>query len=164
MDSPNPKKKAQNAAPGESEVQKGNISGDMAHGSGLHRTLGNRQIQLIAIGGSIGTAIFVTIGLALSNSGPGNLLIAFVLHNIVLACVNSCIAEMTVFMPVGGGFIRLASKWVDDAWGFMAGWNFFFYEVLNIPYEITAIHAVLSFWRDDIPVTAVCVACIILYW
>ncbi|OJJ08128.1 hypothetical protein ASPVEDRAFT_878521 [Aspergillus versicolor CBS 583.65] len=149
--------------PLDSDIQRGTVSTDPTNGNGLHRTLGNRQIQLIAIGGSIGTAIFLTIGSALSRSGPGNLLIAFLLHCTVLACVNDCMAEMTVFMPVGGGFIRLASKWVDEAWGFMAGWNFFLYEALNIPFEITAIHTILSFWRDDIPVAAVCAACIVLY-
>ena len=65
-------------------------------------------------------------------------------------------AEMSILMPVSGGFIRLAGKWVDDAFGFMAGWNFFFYEALLIPFEITALNLVLSFWRDDIPTAAVC--------
>ena len=145
-----------------SEPQRGTISGSNID-SGLHRTLGNRQIQLIAIGDSIGTAIFVTIGFALNQAGPASLLIAFVLHNIVLAMVNNCMAEMTVYMPVSGGFIRMASKWVEDAWGFMAGWNFFFYEALQVPFEITAVSTLLSFWRDDIPAVAVCVACIVFY-
>ena len=147
----------------DSELRGASLSGEFVEGGGLHRRLGNRQIQLMAIGGSIGTAIFVTIGTALENAGPGNLLLAYFLHNIVLGLVNSCMAEMAVFMPVSGGFIRLASRWVDEAWGFMAGWNFFLYEALNIPFEITAINTVLSFWRDDIPAAAVCAACIVLY-
>jgi amino acid transporter len=57
----------------------------------------------------------------------------------------------------------MAGHWVDEALGFMAGWNFFFYEALLIPFEITALNLVLSFWRDDIPVWAVCIAVIILY-
>ncbi|KAE8373895.1 amino acid permease/ SLC12A domain-containing protein [Aspergillus bertholletiae] len=146
-----------------SDVQRGTISGDVANANGLHRTLGNRQIQLIAIGGSIGTAIFLTIGSALTRSGPGSLFLAFLLHNIMLGLINNCMAEMAVYMPVSGGFIRMASTWVDEAWGFMAGWNFFIYEALNIPFEITAIHTILSFWRDDIPAAAVCAACIVLY-
>ena len=129
----------------------------------LQRRLGNRQIQLIAIGGSIGTALFVSIGGALAKGGPGSLFIAYTLYACVLALVNNCMAEMSVLMPVSGGFIRLAGKWVDDAFGFMAGWNFFFYEALLIPFEITALNLVLSFWRDDIPAAAVCGACILCY-
>lgn len=41
----------------------------------------------------------------------------------MLGLVNNCVAEMTVLMPVSGGFIRLAGQWVDEAFGFMAGWN-----------------------------------------
>lgn len=45
----------------------------------------------------------------------------------------------------------------------MAGWNFYLYEALLIPFEITALDVVLGFWRDDIPVAAVCAACVVLY-
>ncbi|KAF2629879.1 hypothetical protein BU25DRAFT_456308 [Macroventuria anomochaeta] len=45
----------------------------------------------------------------------------------------------------------------------MAGWNFFLYEALLIPFEITAINMVPNFWKDDIPVAAVCAAIIVLY-
>ncbi|KAL4810937.1 amino acid permease/ SLC12A domain-containing protein [Aspergillus unguis] len=134
-----------------------------ASASGLHRRLANRQIQLIAIGGSIGTAVFVSIGAALAKGGPGNLLISWFIHCCFLAMVNNCLSEMSTYMPVSGGFIRLAGKWVDDAWGFMAGWNFFLYEALLIPFEITAISVVLTYWRDDIPPAAVCGACVFIY-
>ena len=70
---------------------------------------------------------------------------------------------MTVLQPVSGGFVRLAGKWVDEAFGFMAGWNFFLYEALLIPFEITALNLVLTFWSADIPVAAICAACIVLY-
>ena len=92
---------------------------------GLHRKLSNRQIQWIAIGGSIGTALFVSIAWGLVSGGPGSLFIAFAVYCGILALANNCMAEMTVFMPVVGGWVRMGSKWVDEAYGFMAGWNFF---------------------------------------
>ncbi|KXH29636.1 hypothetical protein CSAL01_12782 [Colletotrichum salicis] len=130
---------------------------------GLHRRLSNRQVQLVAIGGSIGTAVFVSMGGALQRSGPGSLLLAFVIYTIVLSLCNNCMAEMSVYMPVSGGFVRLAGKWVDDAFGFMAGWNFFFYQVFLIPFEIVALMLVISYWNDRIPVYAICLGCIFLY-
>lgn len=45
----------------------------------------------------------------------------------------------------------------------MAGWNFFLYEACLIPYEISALNLVLTFWRDDVPPAAVCAACIAFY-
>lgn len=137
---------------------------EMGH---LHRRLANRQIQLIAAGGSIGTALFISIGGGLAKGGPASLLIAFTLYSCVLALVNNSIAEMSTYMPVAGGFVRLAGNWVDDALGFMAGWNFFIYEALLIPFEITALTFVLSFWNADVtdpgPTAGVCAAVIVLY-
>jgi yeast amino acid transporter len=93
----------------------------------LKRRLSGRQIQMITIGGSIGTALFVSIGSGLVQGGPGSLFIAFILYCFFLAAVNNCMAEMAVFMPVSGSFIRMGSKWVDESFGFMLGWNFFLY-------------------------------------
>jgi amino acid transporter len=146
----------------------------------LKRRLSGRQIQMITIGGSIGTALFVSIGSGLVQGGPGSLFIAFILYCFFLAAVNNCMAEMAVFMPVSGSFIRMGSKWIDEAFGFMLGWNFFLYgkspeyetnaailipiaEAVLIPWEISALNLVLTFWRDDIPLAAVCAGCIVLY-
>lgn len=84
----------------------------------LQRRLGNRQIQLIAIGGSIGTALFVSIGGGLVKGGPGSLLVAYAVYSAMLGFVNNCIAEMTVLYPMEGGFIRLAGHFVDQAFGY----------------------------------------------
>ncbi|KAI1207835.1 amino acid permease/ SLC12A domain-containing protein [Annulohypoxylon truncatum] len=129
----------------------------------LLRHLGNRQIQLIAIGGSIGTALFVSIGGGLAKGGPGSLLIGYTIYAIIVGMVNNSMAEMVTYMPVSGSFIRMAGRWVDEALGFMAGWNFFLYEACLIPFEISAINLVLGFWSDNIPPAAICVACIVLY-
>jgi amino acid transporter len=142
------------------DIQHGHVTDNS---DDLQRHLGNRQIQLIAIGGSIGTALFVSIGGALNKGGPLGLLIAYAGYSCIIALVNNAMAEMASFMPVSGGFIRMAGHWVDESLGFMAGWNFFFYEALLIPFEITALNIVLKFWRDDIPVAAVCAAVIVLY-
>lgn len=145
------------------------IATDFTHGDvadnvdQLHRRLNNRQIQLIAIGGSIGTALFVTIGGGLNKGGPASLFIAYTMYSCVLALVNNCMAEMSTLHPVSGGFVRMAGKWVDDAFGFMVGWNFFLYEALLIPFEITALNVVLKFWSDNIPTAAICGGVIVLY-
>uniref|UniRef100_L2FS12 Amino acid permease n=1 Tax=Colletotrichum fructicola (strain Nara gc5) TaxID=1213859 RepID=L2FS12_COLFN len=134
---------------------------------GLQRRLDNRQIQLIAIGGTIGTGLFVTIGGGLAKGGPASLLIAYTLYACVVALVNNSIAEMSTYMPVSGGFIRLAGVWVDEALGFMVGWNYFLYEALLIPFEITALNLVLSFWNEKVtepgPTAGICAAIIVAY-
>lgn len=144
------------------EFQEGNIA-HLSQLAGLHRRLGNRHVQLIAIGGSIGTGLFVAIGSALYKGGPGSFLLTIIIQSIMVGMVNNCIAEMGTYMPVGGGFISLAGKWADDALGFVAGWNLFIFMALNIAFEIAAVNLFLQFWRDDIPSWAVCVACLVVY-
>ncbi|OAG41603.1 hypothetical protein AYO21_04067 [Fonsecaea monophora] len=145
------------------EVQEGEAAAVVENVDSLKRRLSNRQMQLIAIGGSIGTALFVSIGYGLIEGGPGSLFIAFTLYSCALGLVNSCMAEMAVFMPVSGSFIRMGSKWVDEAFGFMVGWNFFIYEAVLIPWEIAALNLVLTYWSDNIPKVAICLGCIVLY-
>lgn len=94
------------------DFQAGEVSDNADH---LQRRLGNRQIQLIAIGGSIGTALFVSIGGGLNKGGPAGLLLAYFFYSCLLGLINNSMAEMTTLMPVSGGFIRLAGKWVDEA-------------------------------------------------
>jgi amino acid transporter len=140
---------------------------DAGNSDGLQRRLNNRQIQLISIGGTVGTGLFISIGAGLAKGGPGNLLVCYILYASVVALVNNSIAEMTTYMPVSGGFIRLAGNWVDDALGFMVGWNFFLYEALLIPFEVVALNLVLSFWNDKVtepgPTAGICAAVIISY-
>ncbi|KAF1972242.1 hypothetical protein BU23DRAFT_535202 [Bimuria novae-zelandiae CBS 107.79] len=138
--------------------------GQLDNVDGLQRHLGNRQLQLIAIGGSIGTATFVSISVGLLKGGPGSLLLAYTIYTCMLSLVNNCQAEMSSYMPVTGGFVRMSGKWVDEALGFMVGWNFFLYEAILVPFEITALNLVLSYWRDDIPDEAVVAGCIVLYF
>lgn len=116
----------------------------------------------MAIGGFIGIAIFISIGYALAAGGPGSLLIAYTRYTMVLVCINNCVAEMIIPHPISGGSVRLAGKCVDDALGFVVGWNFF-YDALLIHFEITALNLVIQSWTDKIPVVAVCVICIVLY-
>lgn len=159
-DSPPPHEKASPSDVRESSLEAVAVA---ENADQLHRRLSNRQIQWIAIGGSIGTALFVSIGYGLIEGGPGSLFIAFTLYSCMMGLVNSCLAEMVIFMPVSGSWMRMASKWVDEALGFTAGWNFYLYEAILIPFEISALNLVLGYWSDKIPLAAICAACIVLY-
>ncbi|KAI8291619.1 hypothetical protein K4K60_000895 [Colletotrichum sp. SAR11_57] len=129
----------------------------------LRRHLSPRQVQFFAIGGSIGTALFISIGFGLLHGGAGSLLLAFIIQGIMMTFVTNAIAEMTIFMPVSAAFIQHGGAWVDQAWGFMLGWNFFVFEAFLPAFEITAVDLVLTFWRDDIPSAAVITVCIATY-
>ncbi|KAI6785356.1 uncharacterized protein J7T54_006998 [Emericellopsis cladophorae] len=130
---------------------------------GTHRMLKARHIQLIGIGGTIGTALFVQIGQGLLNGGPGSLLIAFSFWCSFVLAVTMCMAEMVTYLPISSPFIRFAGRYVDEAFGFAAGWNFFIFEAALVPFEIVACNLILQYWTDAIPVAAVIVLVSVLY-
>lgn len=124
--------------------------GSITAQSGDHtfRKLKPRHIQLIGIGGSIGTALFVAIGGTLQKAGPLGLLLAFSTWCIVVLNVTNCSAEMVSYLPIQSPFVALAGRCIDDAFEVMTGWNFFIYQAFLIPFEITAANSVLHFWID----------------
>ncbi|KAF7375332.1 General amino acid permease AGP2 [Mycena sanguinolenta] len=120
-----------------------------------HRTLKTRHIQLISIGGVIGTVLFVQIGTGLQVGGPAGLLLAFIAWSTVVLAVNECLAEMVTWIPISSPYVRFADHFVDEALGVCSGFNLFFSIGISIPYEIVAFNLMLNFWTDKIPVIGV---------
>ncbi|SCU89930.1 LAME_0E06216g1_1 [Lachancea meyersii CBS 8951] len=114
-----------------------------------HRKLHHRHVLLIGISGVIGTALFVSIGKALYHGGSVFLLLGMALWCIPILCITVSTAEMVCFLPLDSPFLRIASRCVDDAMAITAGWNFWFLECVQIPFEIVAVNTIIHYWRDD---------------
>ncbi|KAF7294780.1 General amino acid permease [Mycena indigotica] len=128
-----------------------------------HRSLKSRHIQLIGIGGTIGTALFVQIGSSLTRGGPGSLFLAFTIWSTFILAVNNCLSEMVTWIPIASPFVRFADRFVDPALGFCAGVNFFIFEAALVPFEVVAFNLVLQFWTDKIPISAVIAFVLLCY-
>ncbi|KAI9670366.1 MAG: glyceraldehyde-3-phosphate dehydrogenase 1 [Caeruleum heppii] len=118
--------------------------------SPLSRKLKGRHLQMIAIGGSIGTGLFVGSGRALANGGPASLLIAFGLIGIMLYCTVHALGEMAVLFPVAGSFSAYSTRFLDPAWGFAMGWNYAMQWLVVLPLEIVAASITVDYWNDTI--------------
>ncbi|KAH8646174.1 putative general amino acid permease [Xylariales sp. PMI_506] len=129
----------------------------------LARKLGGKEVQLFAVGGAIGTSVFLTMGTWLPNGGPAGLLLGIGLWCFNVWCVNESFAEMTVYAPVPSPFITFTASWVDEALAFAQSWAFFLAQVLLVPYEITAVHVLITFWTDKLPVEAVVIIVLAIY-
>lgn len=134
-----------------------------ASNNNVHRKLKSRHIQLIGIGGTIGTALYVQIGRGLLNGGPASLFIAFTFWCTFILAVTVCMAEMVTWLPISSPFIRFAGRWVDEAYGFACGWNFFIFEAALVPFEVVACNLIIHFWTDVIPTAAFITLIIVLY-
>lgn len=115
----------------------------------VHRRLKPRHVQLIGIGGTIGTVLFVQIATPLSKGGPASLFIAFAAWCIPIICLTNSTAEMVTYFPLPSPFVRLAGRCIDDAFEVMSGWNFLLLQMFLVPFEITAFTLVLHFWSDN---------------
>ncbi|KAH9811193.1 General amino-acid permease GAP1, partial [Teratosphaeria destructans] len=110
------------------------------------RVFDGRHLQMIAIGGSIGTGLFVSSGSALAKGGPASLLIAFVLIGVMMYCTVHALGEMAVLFPVAGSFSAYSTRFLDPAWGFAMGWNYALQWLVVLPLEIVAATLTINYW------------------
>ncbi|GAA5865177.1 hypothetical protein JCM8547_008304 [Rhodosporidiobolus lusitaniae] len=116
--------------------------------SAEHRRFESFHVNLMAIGGTIGTALFVYMGSGLTSGGPANLLLAFVWWVSVVWAVAEGQKELVTFWPTDACFARSSSRYLDDAVGFAVGWNFWILEIALSIFEVTACGVVLSYWKS----------------
>lgn len=116
----------------------------------LARTLKSRHLQMIAIGGSIGTGLFIGSGYALSSGGPAGLLISYILVGFSLFCVVMALGEMSVQFPVSGSFNAFFTRFVDPSWGFTLGILYSCSWLISFPSELVACAMTIQYWNQSI--------------
>lgn len=117
----------------------------------LTRRLKSRHLQMIAIGGSIGTGLFVGSGGTLHTGGPAALLIGYGIIGTMLYCTVQALGELAVTFPVSGAFSTFSTRFIDPAWGFAMGWNYGMEWLCTFPLELVAASITMKYW--DIPVS-----------
>ncbi|PQZ97726.1 gamma-aminobutyrate permease [Arthrobacter sp. MYb224] len=118
---------------------------------GLKRGLKARHMQMIAIGGSIGTGLFVASGGTIAQAGPGGSLLAYALIGLMVLLLMQSLGEMSARLPVAGSFQTYASVFVNRHFGFAIGWNYWFNWAITVAAELVAAGIVMSYWLPDVP-------------
>lgn len=121
----------------------------------LSRGLSSRHVQLIAIGGAIGTGVFMWLGTILSDCGPASLLIAYIFMSSVVYFVMQMLVEMTTFLPLpGNGAQSFVIDYLSDSFGFAVGYNYWLLLGISVAAELTAASIVIQYWNREINVAA----------
>jgi D-serine/D-alanine/glycine transporter len=116
----------------------------------LHRDLSNRQIQLIAIGGAIGTGLFMGSGRTISHAGPAVLLVYGIIGFFVFFVLRA-MGELLLSNLRYKSFIDFAADLLGPAAGFFIGWSYWFAWIVTGIAEIVAITGYSQFWWPDLP-------------
>ncbi|MFP3509746.1 amino acid permease [Peribacillus sp. SIMBA_075] len=117
----------------------------------LQRKLQSRHLTMMAIGGAIGTGLFVSSGSTISTAGPGGALTAYILVGIMVYFVMNSLGELSAFLPLPGAFDIYASKYIDPALGFALGWNYWYTTAITVPADLVASTLIMKYWFPDSP-------------
>ncbi|MEA6449993.1 amino acid permease, partial [Salmonella enterica subsp. enterica serovar Montevideo] len=123
------------------------------HGEQLKRGLKNRHIQLIALGGAIGTGLFLGSASVIQSAGPG-IILGYAVAGFIAFLIMRQLGEMVVEEPVAGSFSHFAYKYWGGFAGFASGWNYWVLYVLVAMAELTAVGKYIQFWYPEIPTWA----------
>ena len=118
--------------------------------SQLKHGLSNRHIQLIALGGSIGTGLFLGISQTIQLAGPA-VILGYAIAGLIAFFMMRQLGEMVVEEPVSGSFSFFAYKYWSPFAGFMSGWNYWVLNVLVCMAELSAIGLYVQYWWPEIP-------------
>ncbi|KAL9716066.1 hypothetical protein Ac2012v2_000510 [Leucoagaricus gongylophorus] len=116
----------------------------------LSRQLKNRHVAMISIGGVIGTGLFLGTATSLRNGGPVGLLLGYIVIGSVCYSMMISLGEMVSFLPIPGGHIKLAGRFVDPAFSFAMGWNYWYNFTIVLPAELSAAAVLIGFWNKTI--------------
>ncbi|KAI9155663.1 putative proline-specific permease put4 [Paramyrothecium foliicola] len=117
-----------------------------------HRGLKSRHAQMIALGGTIGTGLFVGSGQGLSMGGPLSLLLSYIIISLLLYGVATATGEMASYLPVPGCSIAYyGHRFGSRSLGFTLGWVYWYIFAVTVPAEITATNLVIQYWSPPLP-------------
>jgi L-asparagine transporter-like permease len=117
---------------------------------GLRRSLSARRMSMIAIGGAIGTGLFLGSGFAISLAGPA-VLVSYCIGALIALLLIGCLAEMTIAHPTSGSFGAYAEYYLGPLAGFLVRYSYWTCIVLAVGTEVTAVALYMRYWFPTLP-------------
>ncbi|NIH16377.1 L-asparagine permease [Serratia symbiotica] len=115
------------------------------HEAGYHKSMGNRQIQMIAIGGSIGTGLFLGTGGRLEMAGPALALI-YLVCGVFSFFILRALGELVLHRPTSGSFVSYAREFLGEKSSYVVGWMYFLNWAMTGIVDITAVALYMHYW------------------
>ncbi|KAH8896908.1 hypothetical protein GQ53DRAFT_819159 [Thozetella sp. PMI_491] len=138
------------AARSESDAEIGMGAVENVHSGMMKRDLSRRHINMIGLAGMIGTGLFLASGNALATAGPAGALIGYLVMSFLTASVALTCGELSAFLPVSGGFVRHAARFIQPSLGAATGWNYWYMMAVTGPAELSAAATLINFWSPGV--------------
>ncbi|KAI7082980.1 AAT family amino acid transporter [Hortaea werneckii] len=156
-ESPELEKSQYNTSPNDSDFDKqpkGRLSEDdgivdnvgVGQQNELHRSLKGRHMQMIAIGGAIGSGLFIGSGPSFVAGGPAAVIIGFLAIGVMIYLMMQALAELAVMYPINGAFTMYICRFVDPSFGFACAWEYAISWLTVLPFEISAACNIIHYW------------------
>ncbi|CAD2074525.1 gamma-aminobutyrate permease [Phocicoccus schoeneichii] len=113
----------------------------------MERSLKTRHVSMIAIGGAIGTGLFVATGGVISQAGPGGAILAYAIIGVMLYFLMNAVGELSSAYPLSGAFSAFATRFIHPSFGFVLGWLYIAICILVASVDIVVTANVISFWE-----------------
>lgn len=133
----------------------------LAEEKSLERGLKNRHIQLIAIGGAIGTGLFLGAGKSIHLAGP-SIMLVYLMVGAFLFFVMRALGELLIYKSSTGSFIDFAEEFIGPWAGFITGWTYWFCWIATGIAEITAVGMYVKFWLPSVPQWIPALICVLV--
>lgn len=123
----------------------------MSQTNSVQRNLKTRHVTMIALGGCIGTGLFMTSGSTISKAGPGGGLVAYIAMGLMVYFLMTSLGELATNLPVSGSFATYNARYVDPALGFAMGWNYWFNWAITVAVDISTAALLIQYWLPKFP-------------
>jgi S-methylmethionine transporter len=123
---------------------------------GLRRSMEARHLVMIAMGGVIGSGLFLSSGYTIAQAGPLGAIIAYLLGAVVVYMVMACLGELAVAYPVSGAFHIYAARSIGPATGFATAWLYWLCWAVALGSEFTAAGLLMQRWFPEVDVWIWC--------
>lgn len=116
----------------------------------MNRKLKSRQVQMIALGGTIGVGLFMGANSSIKWTGP-SVLLAYALAGVFLYLIMRALGEMLYIDPATGSFAKYATEYMHPFFGFLTAWCNVFQWVIVGMSEMIALGGYFAFWWPNLP-------------
>ena len=117
----------------------------------VKRGLASRHVTMLALGGTIGSGLFIGTSTPLHEAGPVNALIAYFFFGILMFSVTQSLGEMATHTPVTGSFCVFNTRYISKSIGMATNWLYWFQWPITCAVELFAISEIMKYWTDAVP-------------